>query len=326
VTPLARASAGIESRVAAWSQRRHGPDVPPFALRARRLYILPSRGGMGFVALLVVMLIAGLNYTNSLALLLTFVLGSFMFVAMFQCHRTLLGLEVLAAHAELACAGQTARVTFVLGNAAARARAGVTLRLTSDPRVGEESGPLAPGESVTLQLPVTTPRRGRHPLPRIQVETRLPFALFRCWTWLHVPLDIVVYPQPLGSLPPPAAAGEYAGSLLHGPGEDELADLRAFRAGDSPRQVAWKAYARGAPLLVKEYRAAGAQSRRFSFDTLHGLGIEARLSQLTRWVLDAEARGEEYALQLPATQLAEGAGREHRDRCLTALALHGVAK
>ena len=37
------------------------------------------------------MLLAGLNYTNSLALFLTFLLAAFALVVMQQCHRNLLG-------------------------------------------------------------------------------------------------------------------------------------------------------------------------------------------------------------------------------------------
>ena len=107
-------------------------------------------------------------------------------------------------------------------------------------------------------------------------------------------------------------------------GVDEWAGVRPFRDGDSPRQVDWKAYAREAPLLVKEYRAAGTELRELDFAAVPLSGIEARLSQLTRWVLDAEARGESYALVLPGARLPMDRGPEHRHRCLAALALFGT--
>ena len=56
--------------------------------------------------------------------------------------------------------------------------------------------------------------------------------------------------------------------------------MRPFRDGDSPRQVDWKAYAREAPLLVKEYSAMGSELRMFDFSQLGNLGTEARLEQL----------------------------------------------
>ena len=51
--------------------------------------------------------------------------------------------------------------------------------------------------------------------------------------------------------------------------------------------------------------------------------VEARLSQLTAWVLEAERRGARYALTLPGHAIALGQGTAHRDTCLRALALFG---
>ena len=77
----------------AWVRRRQGADQLPVTLARRRLYILPTRAGIAFAALLFLMLLAGLNYANSLALLLTFLLAGFALVAMQPCHRNLLGLS-----------------------------------------------------------------------------------------------------------------------------------------------------------------------------------------------------------------------------------------
>ncbi|MGB8328449.1 MAG: DUF58 domain-containing protein, partial [Steroidobacteraceae bacterium] len=135
-----------------------------------------------------------------------------------------------------------------------------------------------------------------------------------------------VYPAARGERLPEDAPGARSGAAaLHGPGDDEWSGLRAFREGDSPRQIAWKAYARGAPLLVKEYTSAALAERTFDFDALPNLGVEARLEQLCRWIVDADARGERYALRLPDERIAAAQGVAQRDRCLTALALYGDA-
>jgi uncharacterized protein (DUF58 family) len=104
-------------------------------------------------------------------------------------------------------------------------------------------------------------------------------------------------------------------------GLDEWQGLRPFREGDSPRQVDWKAYAREAPLLVKEYSPAGSDLCLFDFSRLAVPDLEARLSQLARWVVDAEAHGDRYALALPGLTLAPDRGPAHRHRCLAALAV-----
>ena len=54
---------------------------------------------------------------------------------------------------------------------------------------------------------------------------------------------------------------------------------------------------------------------------LSQLDVEARLAQLTRWVLDAEALQRHYGLRIPGTIVPPGHGDAHRYQCLKALAL-----
>src|SRR5882762_3029836 len=118
----------ISARVAAWARRRQGPDEPPLMLRARRLYILPTAPGLGFALLLFVMLIAGLNYTNSLALLLTFMLAAFVLVGMHECQRTLNGLELVLAQAADCHAGSEGVVELRFLNRSAQGRHALAVR------------------------------------------------------------------------------------------------------------------------------------------------------------------------------------------------------
>jgi len=321
-TALARWSGALDARVARWVRRRQGEDALPVLLQRRRLYILPTRAGLGFALLLLAMLVAGLNYANSLALLLTFVLAGFAIVGMNQCHRNLLGLRLVAADAAPTFAGGTAQLRLAFDNPGAeRFDLGATALGAS-----ASAARAAQGDATALELRLPTPRRGRLQVPRLRIATTFPFGLFRCWTWAHLPLEVLVYPRPAGDRPPPAGStGRDSGSASSESGRDELRDLRPFRDGDSPRQVAWKAYARGQPLLVKEY-AGGASSEtpEFDFARLEPLDTEARLSQLCRWLLDAEARGQRYALRLPGELFAADRGAAHLARCLAALALYGL--
>jgi uncharacterized protein (DUF58 family) len=160
------------------------------------------------------------------------------------------------------------------------------------------------------------------PIERVRLATAQPSGLFRAWTWVHAPLQLLVYPRPFGSLPMPLAPGNKPGSHSQGSsGADEWLTLRPFREGDSPKQVDWKAYAREAPLLVKEYSPPGADTRLFEFAHLSDPDIEARICQLARWVVDAEARGDRYGLVLPRLSIPPDRGPQQRHRCLAALAV-----
>src|SRR5437764_8472615 len=214
-----------------------------------------------------------------------------------QCHRNLLGIAVLTVSAPAVFARARGAVHVTLANPAGLARYRVEAALPESPAVAAD---LTSPEPRRLELPLPALRRGIVRIERLRLATAHPFGLFRAWTWLHVPVEMLVYPRPAGSLPMPAESGARPGARSRGGSEaDEWQGLRPFRDGDSPRQVDWKAYARDAPLLVKEYSAAGAEMRIFDFSSLGELGVEAQLEQLARWIVDAEAQGERYGLKLP---------------------------
>ncbi len=317
-TPLASLRTAAARRMALWVRRRQGVDALPVALQRRRLYIVPSRAGVALGVLLFLMLLAGLNYSNSLALFLTFLLIAFCLVVMQQCHRNLQGLRIEALHAPAVFARRPGVAYLTLANTAALPRLGISARIDGQP---EAAADLAPGAQQVVALALSAPSRGIVHIERIRIATTHPFGIFRAWTWLHVSAQMLVYPAPEGPLTIPAGHSPQQG--LHarrGAGVDEWADLRPFRDGDSPRQVDWKAYARGAPLLVKQYHALGTEQHRLEYAAVRLPGVEARLGQLARWIVDADARGERYALELPGTSIAADGGPAHRDRCLSALA------
>lgn len=320
---LQRLRQALSIRSAAWIKRRQGEDSTPLAVHSRRLYILPTKAGVGFAALLFFMLLAGLNYNNSLALFLTFWLAGFLVVSMHVTHRNLAGLRVLGIATQDGFAGESGKASVTIHNAAESARGMIAARI-----VGQISETVdVPAREVRrLELDVPLARRGVWPLPRIRVSTRFPFGLFEAWTWLHLPATVLAYPAPRGNRSPPLPRS--AGSetpALHRAGDDEWSSLRAFREGDSPRQVAWRAYARGGDLLVKEYESPVGDQRVFSLADLAHLPVESALEQLSAWCIAAHASGERFGLDLHGERLPPADGVAHREHCLAALARFPVA-
>ncbi|MDD3450149.1 MAG: DUF58 domain-containing protein, partial [Gammaproteobacteria bacterium] len=83
-------------------------------LERHRIYILPTRQGLLFGALLVVMLLGAINYSNNLAFVLTFVLGGQAVVSILYTYRNLAGLRLRAGHHGEVFAGGCARLAIVL--------------------------------------------------------------------------------------------------------------------------------------------------------------------------------------------------------------------
>jgi len=313
----------IAGRVARWARKRQGLDPLPLVLRARRLYILPTRAGLGFALLLLVMLVAGLNYTNSLALLLTFVFAGFVLVGMHECQRTLQGLELTLAHASDCHAGSVGTIELRFSNPARVPRRALQIRCAAQSASHFE---MAPGAQQIVHVAFEAGRRGRQPLGRMNLASTAPFGLFRCWTWLHLPIEVIVYPRAVGNLPLPTnnAGHRSPQSPAAAPGEDNWASLRAYQTGDSPRSIAWKAWARGAPLMVSQYEGAGGSDRLLSFAGLESLDLETRLSQVCAWVADCGRIDAACGMSLPGVEIPVGRGAEHRAVLLRALALYGM--
>jgi len=303
--------------------RRQGDDRLPVVLERRRLYILPTRAGLAFAALVFVMLLAGLNYTNSVALMITFVLAGFGMIAMHLCHRNLAGITVREISTVDAFAGEHGRIRITLENGADTPRIGIEVAADTTERVARDV-PAAGTARADLVLPL--PRRGRASIDRIRLSTAFPFGLFRAWTYVHLRVDVLAWPAPRGRRDPPdeAATGGSA-PAVHRAGDEEWAGLREFRSGDSPRQVAWAAYARGRGLLVKTYQSPAAHHRTFDLAKVTGKDLETRLEQLSAWIVAAHARGERYGLVLGAQAIPPDTGAQHREHCLRDLALYGEA-
>ena len=311
----------LRRRVAAWAKRRQGDDHLPFAVSSRRVYILPTRGGVAFAALLLVMLLAGLNYSNSMAMLITFLLAGFGLIAMHLCHRNLVGILVRGIGSVDAFAGEHARLFVTLENSADSTRIGLECA-TDDSELVLIDVP--PDATARADIPIELPHRGRFPIERIRISTAFPFGLFRAWTWVHTPMSVIGWPVPRGrrESPPESASGGNAPSVVRG-GDEEWAGLREFRDGDSPRQVAWAAFARGRGLMVKTYESPAAHHRIFDFARVPGGDVERRLEQVSAWIVAAHARGERYGLRIDGGELPPDSGNDHRARCLKGLALHG---
>lgn len=312
----------LSGRIERWARARQGPDTLPLRLQARRLYILPTRAGLAFAALLFVMLVAGLNYSNSLALFLTFMLAGFMLVGMHECQRTLRGLELAQAQAMDCHAGDDGLVELRFLNPTPLPRRALAARTAG----------LAPTEfdlqsdgSAAVPVKFHAARRGRHRLERIELSTSAPFGLFRCWTWLYLPVEALVYPRLAGTrpLPVPSAGRPAQQGVTAASGEDEWAGLRDYQGGDSPRSIAWKSWARGGPLLVAQYAGSGGSDYLLGFAGLESLDLEARLSQLAAWIGECAQRDAACGLQLPAAQAPPARGAAHRTALLRQLALYG---
>lgn len=303
----------VERRLPALTRMRQ-PEALPIELHRRRIYILPTKSGIGFGVLLLVMLLGALNYQNNAALLLTCLLGATVVNSMLIAFRALHGLQLTCIRAGHACAGDPLPLNLEF---ATLGRARAALRVDMDHTTHAFSLDARGGETT---FPMPTEHRGWNRVPRMRISSTLPFGLFRAWSWITPEHDVLVYPRVLPGPPPPP---DEDGGTQRTRGDEDYAQLREYHFGDPLKRVAWKASARHDRLLIRELDAAAHDApQRFEWNTLHGLDRETRISRLAGWVHEAHAAGRAWTLVLPdARSLGPDADNAHYHRCMTALAL-----
>lgn len=123
--------------------------------------------------------------------------------------------------------------------------------------------PLASGESARVVLPIEAQRRGVYQLQGWRVFSDYPFGILRAWQTFAASSRLVVTPRftPLEQLQivPGRSFAAGGAQLLGHMGESfEFAGNRAFREGDTLRDIDWRATARNAsrvaPPVVREWR------------------------------------------------------------------------
>ncbi len=308
-------------------------DVEPgeVFLNQRRVFIVPTGAGLGFAGLLLVLLVASINYSLGLGFALTFACGTCAVLDMYFTYKNLAQLHLRPIRAQDVFAGEETRFELKLVNRTRLDRYAlwVDFLAVGEPRHVADAGA---GASATLQLSVSTGQRGWLRAPRVRLLTRFPLGLFRAWSYWQPDLMALVYPFPEPQAPALPMSG-VASLDGHGhAGHDDFAGIRSYQSGDAMRHLAWRQIARldpalGGQLVTKHFEGGAVEELVLDFDALPAsIDLELRLSRMTRWVLDAEQRALPYALRIGVHDFAASSGAAHRAACLRALALHGLGE
>ena len=314
-TRWSRALVYAEKRLPALTRLKKSETLP-IRLHRRRIYTIPTRFGLIFSLVLIVMLLGALNYNNNPAMLLTCLLAAAGYQSIFQSFRALNGVQMTALQAEPCHAGD--EVPLVLHfQTDARIRRSLRLRIGDRETVFD----LRPNADGRMSIAIPAARRGWQHVGRIKLYCEYPFGLFHVWSWLNPEFSALIYPMLETDAPPLPRNSSDAQTVSSRGRGDELAMLREYRPSDPIRSIAWKASARHDSLLVKEFEHYRGREIVLSYAALRGITGEGRISRLARWVCDAETAQVRYALILPHTKLGPASGPDHRHACLRELAL-----
>lgn len=293
------------------------------AKKPNKPYIIPTIYGVAYLFLIVNIFAmsyyreSGPFHTVGLTLI---VLG---LVAMIQTNANIQPVEIEFFSAEPGPAHGELPLTIVLRNKQNVPLYNLTLQLESPFALTEEKliEELSGSASVTLRVPCK--ERGIFPVQRIRIGSIGYYGLFRAWKWCRLEASFTVYPEPKGSypLPPSSSAGASQRRELG----DDFMGHRPFTLGQSLKQIDWKAHARGQPLLVKDFAEQSDGPLHLRWIDVPGHDCEARLEQMSSWIMSSLVMQRPFSLEMPAKNLPEATGQDHLFQALRLLASHEEA-
>ena len=290
--------------------------------RSSRVWVRPNRNALGLAAVLVAMWYAGASQTNGAAYLLGFVLAGVAAVSAVHTWANLRGVTFSAEPIAPVFAGGDLLVPLVAQSARARAHVAIVVRAKDGTAPAVRFGEISATGQVRARLAVAAVKRGCFPELRLQAESIFPLGFFTAHHALRLRQPHSIYPAPAGSRPLPRALAPTReprdGQRIEG---DDFGGVRVWQTGESQRHIDWKAAARGQPLLVKQWTGEADEILQLDWETLAPLATEERLSQLARWVVQAEHGGASYGLRMPGKVLDPARGAAHFHACLGALAV-----
>ena len=288
-------------------------------LNPRQIYILPTRWGILYTIMLLLLLVGSINYSISLGYYVTFLLTSLGNMVMLQTWRNLVHLQVSLLPSEPVFAGSTTLIPILLTDTKSRARFAIAAKFENNTTSYSD---VASNASNQLSIMLQTQQRGWQTLPRIQLHTEFPMALLHAWAYVDSTEKILVYPKPSenSALPPAASDAQTGGTGHTARGDDDFDGHKTYQVGDAASRVDWKASSRGIGMFSKQYSGNGNNTLLLYWAATEG-EFEARISQLTRWVIDAHAAQQRFGLTLPNFTLAPNNGDAHYHQALRALAL-----
>ena len=312
----------VRQRFRQWLFRHQKSEASPVILSQRRIYILPTRSGLLYGLVLLLMYSGAINYNLGLGHALVFLLAGLGIVGLLHTFRNVYGLRLSTGPTTPVFVGERAEFMVRIESPDNRPRPAIVLQNKAGCAA---MGDIPSSSEKNFYLYIEASQRGWQELGQLKLRCSYPLGLFQAWAYPAPASRCLVYPKPIFLDLPCTTPSSQQGLMQQQIGDEDFAGFRLRHPGDSIKHAAWKAYARDPehrPLQVKVF--SGGQQVQLHFcwsDLAPGLRTEDRLSILCGWIIQAEKMGYSFKLSLPSQGLPLDNGPHHATRCLELLAL-----
>jgi uncharacterized protein (DUF58 family) len=278
--------------------------------------------GWGYLLLMLVILLLGINYANNLIYALAYFLMSLLVVGYLQTRAQLKNLIFNNWHCQEVFVGNNINYQIQIKNNRIAKSWGLFAGLSD---IATPHLFLSSNQAQNLILKNQAKKRGLYQHGSVYIFSTYPFGIFQASKLMPKLPECTIYPQAIGVLHlPDNSSGDSARQHQE---SESITSIRKYIAGDNLSRIGWKFLARSDVLMTKEFDGALGDPvlvLNWKQSEISNLGIEARLSQLCKWVIEADRLRFVYSLILPQQTIEANSGRPHRQECLESLAMFEV--
>jgi uncharacterized protein (DUF58 family) len=229
-----------------------------------------TREGRRFVLASVLIAVAALNTGNNLLYLIFALMLSLVVVSLGILKENLSGLSLTVDSISAVFAGEEASFSLMMRNRK-RYMPTYSVNILSEGMTSRSYLPIVPAQGETaMDVKILFRKRGLYDTRSFAAQSGFPFILFTGEKKMEVAGEVLVYPalRDVGDIVSEGWSSAEGDAMRMAGAGVEVHSIRDFRYGDDLRHIHWKASAKVADLMVKEYAEHELRRTTIIFDNL----------------------------------------------------------
>ena len=295
-------------------KRKHSAKT--IKLSHKNIYILPSKFGLAYLLVNLLVYVLGINYQNNLVIMFSYLMLSFLLVNFIVAFINLYNLTITLSHTNAGYQHTGYQAQFHLSN-----RDGTTSLEIQGENIKNLFVDGIGEEFIKLDVAVNEAMRGAHRLPRIKLLSRYPFGLVTTWSYFVSEAMTYIYPTPLAFSFHQVSQAELESDNDNNKttfASENYQGVRPYIEGDKVNRISWKHYAKHQVLATKDFTSGSSSEYEFSLNIVPG-NLEQKLQHLSYLITHAENESLQYSLVLPNSKIELNNGMHHMTQCLERL-------
>lgn len=260
----------------------------------KTVYIVPNRNGFYFAFIIFTLFLMGLSYGNNVLLFFDFFIFGIFVYAQFSTHYNLYGFKINKIEISNCYQGKPLTCSLSVNNNSYVEARDISINLTFDKkRFSSVIKNINSRSQERKELSFQGLDRGRYQIERVESSSTYPLGIFYVWKYLKVKSQFYVYPKMEGK-----DLAYYFNYRSEIDDIQEYKEHKKYQHRERISRIDWKSYAKSNELKVKEFSSFGNRDIVIKFSDFLSLGTEKALSQVCKWITQANSRNISWKVTL----------------------------